>query len=83
MRSNTLGFRPDDEVPLSSCFPRSQNRDRGHPSVVQNQAVKELGDFDQFHLPVAAAMEDEQSVIGIVEDEQIAVAELEFHHGLL
>src|ERR1039457_4902048 len=37
-----LGLRPDEEVPLSSCFPRSQNRDRGHPSVVQNQAVRAL-----------------------------------------
>jgi hypothetical protein len=26
-----LGLRPDEEVPLSSCFPRSQNRDRGAP----------------------------------------------------
>jgi hypothetical protein len=33
----------DEEVSLSSCFPRSQNRDLGHPMVVQNQAVSDLG----------------------------------------
>jgi hypothetical protein len=37
-----LSFRPDEEVPLNSYIPRSQNRDRGHPSVVQNQAVRAL-----------------------------------------
>jgi DNA-binding NtrC family response regulator len=45
-QAKLLGLRPDEEVPLSSYFPRSQNRDRGHPSVVQNQAVRDLADVD-------------------------------------